>query len=129
VGSGLVFAQNYQPDSEFYRFIAINMLAFFFLQMIFMGLGIFLGCIVKKHKQAGSMAVSILLISYFLSILTEFSKELDFLKYISPFKYFEASALLHESKLETLSIVLSLVSITCSLAGAYFSYSKRDIYI
>ena len=58
-GVTLVGAQNYNPDSEFYRFVMISMLSMFFLQMIFMGLGIFLGCAMKQHKRAGAVTVSI----------------------------------------------------------------------
>lgn len=128
-GTTLVLAQNYQPDSEYYHFVMLNMLGYFFLQLIFMAVGIFLGCIVKKHKRAGSMAVSILLGCYFLSILMEFSSKLDFFKYVTPFKYFEASVLLRESKLDPLFIGLSLALTVIFLFAAYFSYSKRDLYI
>ena len=128
-GTTLALAQNYQPDSTFYHFVALNMQGYFFLQLIFMAVGIFLGCIVKKYKKAGSLAVSLLLGSYFLSILIEFSTKLDFLKYATPFKYFEASVLLQESKLDISSITLSLGLTFVLFIGAYFSYSKRDLYI
>ncbi len=128
-GSTLVLAQNYQPDSEFYHFVALNIQGYFFLQLIFMAAGIFLGCIVKKHKRAGSLAVSILLGGYFLSILIEFSTKLDFLKYVTPFKYFEAATLLRESRLDPLFIGLSLILTIVFLCAAYLSYSKRDLYI
>ena len=128
-GTTLVLAQNYQPDSTFYHFVALNMQGYFFLQLIFMAVGIFLGCIVKKYKKAGSLAVSLLLGSYFLSILIEFSTKLGFLKYATPFKYFEASVLLQESKLDISSITLSLGLTFVLFIGAYFSYSKRDLYI
>jgi len=128
-GTTLVLAQNYQPDSEYYDFVALNMQSYFFLQLIFMAAGIFLGCIVKKHKRAGSLAVSLLLGSYFLSILIGFSTKLDFLKYVTPFKYFEAATLLRESRLDPFFIGLSLILTVVFLCAAYFSYSKRDLYI
>ena len=127
-GSTLIFAQKYQPDSEFYHFVSLTMLTLLFLQMIFMALGVFLGCVMKKHKQSGSLAVSILLISYFISIITGLSKDLDFLKYFTPFKYFDPAALLRESRLEPTFVGLSLVLITVAIAGAYLSYSKRDLF-
>ncbi|MGV8026844.1 MAG: ABC transporter permease subunit [Anaerolineaceae bacterium] len=127
-GSTLIFAQKYQPDGEFYHFVSLTMLALLLLQMIFMAFGFFLGCVMKKHKQSGSMAVSILLVSYFISIITGLSKDLDFLKYFTPFKYFDPAALLRESRLEPTFVILSLVLITGSIAGAYISYSKRDLF-
>jgi ABC-2 type transport system permease protein len=128
-GSTLVFAQPYNPNSEFYRFVSINMLAFLIIQIVFMAIGILLGCVMKKHKQASSMAVSVLLVCYFISIVINFSKDLDFLKYVTPFKYFEAATLLHDLKLDPMYIGLSLLLIALSLTGAYLSYSKRDLYI
>ena len=128
-GITLVSSQQYHPDSEFYRFVALGMLSFLFLQMIFLALGIFLGCALKKHKQSGSLGVWFLLGSYFLSILVGLNKDLDFLKYVTPFKYFDPAQLLHESRLEFPFVLLSAAIITALLAGAYASYKKRDLYI
>jgi ABC-2 type transport system permease protein len=128
-GITLVSSQQYHPDSEFYRYVAIGMLSFLFLQMIFLALGIFLGCVLKKHKQSGSLAVWLLLGTYFLSILVGLNKDLDFLKYLTPFKYFDPAQLLHESRLEFPFVLLSAAIITALLAGAYASYNKRDLYI
>jgi len=104
-------------------------LAFLFMQMIFLAIGIFLGCAMKQHKRAGSVAVSILLGSYFVSIISGLSKNLEFLKYISPFRYFDPALMLRESKLEITFVLLSGAIVVVSLAGAYLSYSKRDLYI
>jgi len=128
-GSTLVAAQSYQPDGEFYKYVAITMLSFLLVQMVFLALGIFLGCAMKQHKRAGSLAVSILLITYVASVLTELSKDLNFLKYLSPFKYFESEFMLHESRLEPGFVILSFAIAAALLMGAYLSYSKRDLYI
>ena len=128
-GITLVNAGKYQPDSAFYDFVSITMLAFLFMQMIFLAIGIFLGCAMKQHKRAGSVAVSLLLGSYFVSIISGLSKNLEFLKYISPFRYFDPALMLRESKLEITFVLLSGAIVVVSLAGAYLSYSKRDLYI
>lgn len=128
-GITLVSAQNYHPDSEFYDFVSITMLAFFIIQMIFLSIGILLGCAMKKHKRAGSMAISILLGTYFASILAGMSKDLEFLRYFSPFKYFDPALMLRESRLEVTFVLLSVAIIAICLVGAYASYAKRDLYI
>ena len=128
-GVTLVGAQPYHPDSVFYRFATLGMLAFFIEQMIFLALGILLGCAMKKHKQAGSIAVWILLGTYFLSILVGMKENLDFLKYLTPFKYFDPALLLRDSRLEMPFVLLSVVIIAACLGAAYASYAKRDLYI
>jgi ABC-2 type transport system permease protein len=128
-GIMLVMAQKYQPDGEFYRFLSLGMLALFIMQMIFLAVGIFLGCALKQYRRAGSIAVSLLLATYFISIISSLNKNLDFLKYFSPFKYFDPVKLLHESKLDIVFVGLSAAIIAVSLVGAYVSYAKRDLYI
>lgn len=128
-GITLFSAQSYQPDSEFYNFVAIGMLAFLIQQMIFLALGIFLACAMKKHKQSGALAVWLILGSYFLSILIGLDKDLDFLKYLTPFKYFDGAQLLRDLSLDPPFVLLSLAIVVVFLAGSYATYAKRDLYI
>jgi len=128
-GVTLVGAQAYQPDSQFNAFVAISMLSFLLLQMIFLALGIFLGCAMKRHKRAGSVAIAVLLSMYFTSILSGLNKDLDFLKYFTPFKYFDAVLMLNETRIEVVFVLLSLGLVVVLLAGAYLTYNKRDLYI
>jgi ABC-2 type transport system permease protein len=128
-GITLVSAQQYKPDSQFYSFVAISMPAYLLMQVIFMAVGIFLGCALKQHKRAGSLAISILLVTYFASVMAGLSKSMEFLKYFSPFKYFDPVLLLNESRLEVPYVLLSLAVAAVFLAGAYLTYAKRDLYI
>ena len=86
------------------------------------------GCALKQHKRAGSLAVSILLGTYFASVLTELSEDMAFLHYVSPFKYFDPLLMLRESRLVVGFALLSLLITAVALVGAYFAYSKRDLY-
>ena len=128
-GASLVSAQSYQPDSDFYRFLALCMLALFILQLIFLAVGIFLGCAMRQYRRASSAAVSLLLGTYFLSIVSALNKDLDFLKYFSPFKYFDAGVLLRESRIDIAFVGLSLAIVLVSMMGAYLTYARRDLYI
>jgi len=125
----VLMAQKYQPDSEFYNFLIFCILAVFILQLVFLAIGIFLGCAMKQYKRAGSLAVTILLVTYFLSIISSLNKNLDFLKYFSPFRYFDPVKLLHQSRMDIFFVGLSAAIIAASLVGAYFTYAKRDLYI
>ena len=128
-GISLAVAQGYKPDGEFYRFLALCMLALFILELIFLAVGIFLGCAMKRYKRAGAVAVSLLLGTYFLSVISALNKDLDFLKFFSPFKYFDAGMLLHESRFDLTFLALSLAIIVVCMAGAYVTYARRDLYI
>ena len=128
-GATLVSAVQYQPDSDFYRFLRLCMLALFVTQLIFLSTGIFLGCAMKQYRRAGSVAVSLLLGTYFLSILAGLRANLKFLCYFTPFKYFDPGVLLRESRLDVTFVGLSLAIILVSMVGAYLTYARRDLYI
>ncbi len=128
-GASFVSAAQYQPDSEFYNFLSLCMLALFIMQLTFLAIGIFLGCAMKQYKRASSVAVSLLLGTYFLSIISGLHKDLEFLNYFSPFKYFDAGMLLRESRIDVTFVWLSLAIILVSMVGAYLTYARRDLYI
>jgi ABC-2 type transport system permease protein len=128
-GASLVSAAPYQPDAEFHQFLRLCMLAVFIMQLIFLAIGIFLGCALKRYKRAGAVAVGLLLGTYFLSVISGLSKDLNFLKYLSPFKYFDAGMLLREARFDVVYLLLSAAIILASMVGAYLTYSRRDLYI
>ncbi len=128
-GISVAVAQGYKPDGEFYRFLALCMLALFMLELIFLAVGIFLGCAMKRYKRAGAVAVSVLLGTYFLSVISAMNKDLDWLKYLTPFKYFDAGLLLRESRFDLLFVGLAAAIVVACMAGAYFTYARRDLYI
>jgi ABC-2 type transport system permease protein len=83
----------------------------------------------KRYKLASSVAIFVLLGTYFLSIITALNNNLDFLKYFSPFKYFDAAILLRESRLDIAFVGISIAIIVVSMVGAYLTYARRDLYI
>jgi ABC-2 type transport system permease protein len=127
--ASLLTAQAYNPDSAFYSFLALEMVALFFLEVIFLAIGLLLGCSMKRYKLAGAVAVGILLVTYFLSIMSGLNANLDFLKYFSPFKYFDAGSLLRQSSLNAGFVLLSVVIVAACMIGAYLTYARRDLYI
>jgi len=128
-GITLVSSQPYEQGSDYYNFVTLGMLSFLIQEMIFLALGIFLGCAMKKHKQSSAVAVWLLLGMYFLSVLVGMNKDLDFLKYLSPFKYFDAAQMLRDSAMEMPFVLLSAGIVVVFIVGAYITYKRRDLYI
>ncbi len=128
-GASVTSALPYDPDSDFHKFLFLCMLALFMMQLVFLAIGVFLGCAIKQHKRAGSVAVSLLLVTYFMSVISGLSKGLEFLKYFTPFKYFDPVMMLNESRIDLGYVLLSFGIIIVCLAGGYFTYARRDLYI
>jgi ABC-2 type transport system permease protein len=128
-GGSLVAAQSYSPDKAFYDFLMLEMEAMFIIELIFLAVGLLLGCAMKQYKLSSSTAVWIILGTYFLSIAVGLQKNLDFLKYFTPFKYFDAAALFQNGKMDGTYLLLSAAIIIVCVAAAYWFYNKRDLYI
>lgn len=125
----LIAVQQYNPDQALYDFLYLEMLAMFFIELIFLGLGLLLGCGMRRYKAAGSTAVAIILVTYFLSILSNMQEKLDFLKYLTPFRYFDATDFYHTGQFEPGFLFLSAGIVLVCVAAAYRVYNRRDLYI
>jgi ABC-2 type transport system permease protein len=125
----LVTVQAYTPDSGFYAFLSLEMQAMFMIELVFLALGVLLGCAMKQYKLSGSVAVGVILVTYIMSVLSGMQENLDFLKYLTPFKYFDAGALLREGSMDGGYVLLSAAIIVVCVAAAYLLYNRRDLYI
>ncbi len=128
-GVSLAAAQQFHPDQAFNNFLALEMVAMFFIELIFLAIGLLLGCAMKQYKRSGSIAIAIILVTYFLSIMSGMQANLDFLKYFTPFKYFDAGVLLQSGKLDPTYLLLSAAIVAVCVIAAYWIYNKRDLYI
>ena len=125
----LANSSNYAKDNNFYKFLALLGLSTFIFQMVFLSIGMLVSSISKKSKQSGSISVSILVITFLISSLVNMVGKVDYLKYITPFKYFEASKILDNLKLEPEFLILSLAIIVVGIAGTFIFYPSRDLSI
>ena len=128
-GVSLVAVRSYNPDQAFHDFLALEMQAMFVIELIFLAIGLLLGCAMNRYKLSGSTAVGIILTTYFMSIISGMQENLDFLKYLTPFKYFDAGDLFRAGQLNGTYLVLSAIIIVVSMAAAYWIYNRRDLYI
>jgi ABC-2 type transport system permease protein len=125
----IIAVQQYNPDKAFFDFLALEMQAMFVLEMIFLAIGLLLGCAMKHYKRSGSTAVAIILTTYFLSILSGMEEKLDFLKYLTPFKYFDAGNMFRTGQMESIYLIISFCIVLVCVVGAYWIYNRRDLYI
>ena len=128
-GAVLVSSTAYQTDSEFFAFVSRAMLALVIMQTLFLAVGIFIGSALTHYKRAASIGMAVLLGTYFLSILSGLSEDLDFLRYLTPFKYFNPADILHNAGLDLNYVGLSAAIILLCVVGGLAAYQRRDLYI
>jgi ABC-2 type transport system permease protein len=128
-GISVVAVQSFNPDQAFYSYLALQMRAMFVIEMIFLAIGLMLGCVMKQYKRSASIAVGIILASYFMSIVSGMQEKLDFLKWFTPFKYFDAADLFRSGSMNNTYLLLSAGIILVCVAVSYLVYNRRDLYI
>lgn len=127
IASIYVFTTQYEKEAGFNTFMLLIALAMFLIQMIFVSMGMFISALVKQFKKSSSYAVSILTVLYLLSVIFALSEDLDYLKYVTPFKYFEPYFILTNNALDGTYVVISVVFTLVMVLSAYIVYPKRDL--
>lgn len=109
--------------------IFLLMVAMFFLQLMFLTIGTGIAAVSRQPKSTASVAMALLLVSFILSSAINMYSDVKFLKYITPFQYFEAEKLLNQGEIEPLFLFLSIVIIAAFVYVTYAFYKKRDLNV
>lgn len=125
----IIAVRSYHPDQGFLNYLALEMKAMFLIELIFLAVGLLLGSVLKQYKRSGSTAVFIILATYFMYIVVRMRASLDFLKYFTPFKYFDAIDLFQNGGFEGIYLLLTAIIVVFCVAAAYLVYNRRDLYI
>lgn len=126
--SSIALMSKYSNGEPLVSEIGKLMLGMFMLQLMFMSIGTGIAAISKRPNAAASGATGILLVAFILSILVDLNQKLGFLKYLTPFKYFDAKNILSHG-FEPLFVILSLVIIAILIIATYGFYKKRDLNV
>lgn len=109
--------------------IVVLMSGMFFLQLIFFSIGTGIAGISQNPKTPSLVTMAILLSTFILSLAIDIEDKLASLKWLTPFKYFDAKNLIADGKVDPVYIALSLIICTIMIASTYIFYKKRDLDI
>lgn len=102
-------------------------LTLFYIQLIFLSLGLLLSVVVRKIKSVITVSLGIVFTFFVIGMLSSTSGD-EGKRYLSPFKYFDTAYLIKHSSYEFSYIFVgALIVITCIVAS-YIVYTKKDIH-
>ena len=127
--SSVGMVQKYAEGESVTADISLLMVGMFILQLIFLVIGTAIAAIYKNAKKATSLATGILLILFILSIAIDMNEKLDGLKFLTPFKYYDAKLVLEEGGFEPLYLALSALMLLGLTIMTYVFYRKRDMNV
>ena len=119
------FGHGVSMNSDVY----VLMAGLFFLQLLFFFVGTVMVALIKRPKTSASLATSVLLVTFILTYLININEHLDGLKYLTPFKYFDAKNIMTDGTLNPGYVVLSLGLIVAMVFVTYRAYNRRDLSI
>lgn len=127
--SSISFVEIYNKGESINEQIGRLMLALFILQVIFLVVGAVIAAFARNTKTATSTATAVLLAAFTLSVAIDLNNKVDFLSFLTPFKYFKTVDVMREGSFEPVYLLLSAVIIVGCTAATYIIYKKRDIHI
>lgn len=125
----LALSREYLPEEGFIKFFGLLILGTFILQMIFVSVGVMLGCVLKQYKKSGYIGASLIIALYIASIMIDFSDKIEFLKYITPFRYYAPALIKNDMAINLTYLIISIGIIAVSLTAGFLAYRRRDLYI
>ena len=107
-------------------FIMISAILFF-IQLIFMSLGVIISVIFPRIRSVISVSLGTVfgffIINMFDSVIGDKA-----LRYITPFKYYDIPYIIQNGSYEVQFVILEVVIVTAAIALSYMIYSKKDIH-
>ena len=109
-------------------FILATTIGLFFLQLFFLSLGLVLSALYKNPKVPPALASGWLIFLFFLYKLSDMHLSLNFLKYGTPFAYFDASQIMTWG-LNLYAMILFGLLIVLMVIITFARYQKKDLLI
>ena len=123
------FAFGQLGTSSSYNAFVFNMaVGVLITQLIFMVIGMAISAILEQYKKSGSITIGILMGTFMLNVLIGLTDKIDFMKYVTPFKYFSVDQML-EGDFKLVFIFISLALIISCVSSVFYFYKKRDLFI
>lgn len=98
----------------------------FFLQLIFLALGVIVSVVVRKIKSVLPVSLGTVFGFFFIGMFGSAIGDNN-LRYITPFKFYDPAYIIKNASYETSFIILEVGLITLAIIASYVIYVKKDI--
>ena len=109
--------------------IIFLMPAIFFLQLWFLMIGASFAAVMRRPRRAGMYSAAVLLATFVISAFVDITDRFGFLRYTTPFKYFDPKTIFAEHRYSITYILITAVVVTLLLAWSRMAYQNRDFDI
>ncbi len=105
----------------------MNLLHLAYLIMQLEIAGVCFGISAFMRKGSIGVGLGLAAMMYFLNIIANITESTEFLKYITPFGYCDASTIVNDGCLDGVKIAIGCAAGVIGIAAAYLKYQRKDI--
>lgn len=111
---------------------SFEMKEFILLHVAYLIMQLEISCIcfgISAFIKRGSIGIGLglALAFYFMNLVCNMTEQAEFLRYITPYAYAEASNIISDGKLDTVLIVIGIIIAVIGAAVGFVKYTKKDI--
>lgn len=110
-----------------YKLFLMVSITLFFVQLIFMSLGVIISVLVPKIRSVLSISLGTVFGFFILNMLDSVIGEKT-IRYIIPFLYFNSANIIKNASYEISFLIVEFVFIAVAISLSYWIYSKKDIH-
>lgn len=108
-------------------FFLVN-LTLFFIQLIFLALGVVISVFFKKLKSVLPISLGVVFGLYMIGALLATGDTEDAARFISPFKYFDITYIIQNAGYEASYLIIGGIIVIVAIVVTYIIYMKKDIH-
>lgn len=97
------------------------------VQILFLGIGLFLGASARSAERASGFGTAVILGTFLLKVLVDLNGDYDWLRFLTPFCYFDSYEILFDGTFAASYLILCLTAAVLGIAGTYACYRRRDL--
>ncbi len=108
-------------------FFMVN-LTLLFVQLIFLAVGVVASVFFKKLKSVLPISLGVVFGLYMIGALIATGKDYDWVRFISPFRYFDITYIIKNAGYELPYLLTGVAIIAVSTIAGYIVYNRKDIH-
>lgn len=109
--------------------IVFMMPSLLFIQLLFLTVGISFAAVMRRPKRSGMLSAAVLLATFIISAFVDITDRYDFLKYVTPFQYFDPKTIFADHAYNAIYILITITAIAIAILFSGFAYKNRDFSI
>jgi ABC-2 type transport system permease protein len=111
-------------DESIFAQLAVSLYA---IQLLFMAIGSLVATLLRKLKSVIGVGLSVVFALFIMNLMQSIFEE-EWLRYLSPFQWFERGHLFANGSFEMPMVMMWVIVTLGSLVAAYVVYVKKDVH-